>query len=150
MSLKASPNAGKTQAAWLTEHETSPQEIKDLLAVVERDLSDCQTPGLSADWRLNIAYNATLQAATAALAASGYRAAHHYRVIQSLSLTVGADAEMVRQLDEFRKKRNLGEYERSGFVSEQEVKEMIDLATRLRRMVISWLRRDHPTLTPGL
>ena len=38
--------------------------------------------GLSADWRLNIAYNAALQAASAALAACGYRAArdaHHYQ-----------------------------------------------------------------------
>jgi len=57
-------------------------------------LSDSQTRGLSADWKLNIAHNAALQAATAALAAAGYRAgrdAHHYRVIQSLQLTVAPD-----------------------------------------------------------
>jgi hypothetical protein len=45
---------------------------------------------ISEDWKLNIAYNAALQAATAALAAAGYRAAreqHHYRTIQSLALT---------------------------------------------------------------
>jgi hypothetical protein len=59
---------------WLLPHRTSPQEIGDLLAIVERDLSDSQASGLSADWRLNIAHNAALQAATAALAASGYRA----------------------------------------------------------------------------
>ena len=155
MSLEASQNAGETQAVWvrngwLVEHETSRRETKDLLAVVERDLRDCRTPGLSPDWRLNIAYNAALQAATAALAASGYRAerrAHHYRVIQSLSFTIGADGEMVRQLDQFRKKRNLGEYERSGFVSEQEVKEMINLATRLKLRVVDWLRQKHPMMT---
>jgi hypothetical protein len=65
-------------------------QVADLLALVERDLADSQTSGLSADWRLNIAYNAALQAATAALAASGYRASrdqHHYRVIRSLELT---------------------------------------------------------------
>jgi hypothetical protein len=45
---------------WLTAHRTSRQEIGDLLGVVERDLADCRTPGLSADWRLNIAYNAAL------------------------------------------------------------------------------------------
>ena len=53
---------------WLVEHKTSPQEITDLLGVMDRDLADCETPGLSPDWRLNIAYNAALQAATAALA----------------------------------------------------------------------------------
>lgn len=72
---------------WVTRHTTSPREIRDLLAVVDRDLADSGVSILSADWRLNIAYNAALQAATAALAAAGYRAerdSHHYRVIQSL------------------------------------------------------------------
>jgi ABC-type proline/glycine betaine transport system substrate-binding protein len=60
---------------WLTEHRTSLKEIKDLLAVAERDLNDCRTArkaGLSPDWQLNIAYNAALQVATAALAAAGF------------------------------------------------------------------------------
>ncbi len=58
---------------WLTKHQTSSQEITALLGVADRDLSDCRTSGLSPDWQLNIAYNAALQTATAALAASGYR-----------------------------------------------------------------------------
>jgi hypothetical protein len=61
---------------WLTSHETSREEVVDLLGVVDRDLADCRISGLSADWRLNIAYNAALQAATAALAAAGYRCAN--------------------------------------------------------------------------
>jgi hypothetical protein len=75
---------------------TSPQEISDLFAVADRDLEDCRTSGLSADWQMNIAYNASLQLATVALAASGYRAsrdAHHYRVIQSLAYTNGGQTE---------------------------------------------------------
>jgi hypothetical protein len=83
---------------WLQAHRTTPEEVADLLALVERDLADSRTSGLSADWRMNIAYNAALQAATAALAASGYRASrdqHHYRVIQSLELTIGADRKIV-------------------------------------------------------
>jgi hypothetical protein len=36
---------------WLLPHRTSPQEIGDLLAIVERDLSDSQASGLSADWQ---------------------------------------------------------------------------------------------------
>ena len=96
---------------WLTEHQTSAREIADLLALVDRDLAASRTPGLDADWRLSIAYNAALQLATAALAACGCRAtreAHHYRVLQSLALTIGADAALVHQLDQFRRKRNLG------------------------------------------
>ena len=91
--------------AWLTEHQTSAQEIRDLLAVVERDLSDSAAKGLSADWRLNIAYNAALQAAAAALAACGYRAArdnHHFRTIESLAETIGADPKTVSTFDAYR------------------------------------------------
>ena len=134
---------------WLTEHQTSPQEIADLLSVADRDLDDCQTAGLSPDWRLNIAYNAALQIATAALAAIGYRAArsaHHYRVIQSLAYTIGADAKLIAQLDGFRKKRNISDYERAGMVSEQEVKEMVTLAENLRASVRKWLHTNYPEL----
>ena len=60
---------------WLVAHETSAEEIVALFAIVERDLANAKVVGLSEDWRLNIAYNAALQAATAALAASGFRAA---------------------------------------------------------------------------
>ena len=68
---------------------------------------------MSDDWRFAIAYNAALQAATAALAAAGYRASrenHHYRVIQSLELTLGKDAKFIRAFDAFRKKRNVSSY----------------------------------------
>jgi hypothetical protein len=43
---------------WLQSHKSSPNEVRDLLAVVDRDLADSAADGLSADWRLNIAYNA--------------------------------------------------------------------------------------------
>src|SRR5437899_7243136 len=116
---------------WLTAHQTSPREVADLLGVVDRDLADCQTPGLSADWRMNIAYNAALQASTAALAAAGYRATrdqHHYRIIQSLSLTTGTELKLVNAFDAFRRKRNMAGYERVGQVSDAEAKEMRKLA----------------------
>ena len=134
---------------WLVSHAPSREEIADLLAVVDRDLGDAQTPGLSTDWRLNIAYNAALQAATAALAGAGFRAtreSHHYRVIQSLALTIKADAALVLQLDRFRKKRNIGGYERAGAVSDQEAAEMLALALRVRHDVAAWIERTHPDL----
>lgn len=134
---------------WLLPHRTSPQEIADLLTIVDRDLADCQASGLSADWRLNIAYNAALQSATAALAASGYRASrdqHHYRAIQSLELTIGADRNVVNRLDAFRKKRNLGGYERAGGVSEGEAREMRDLAQSVAHDVRAWLAKTHAEL----
>lgn len=135
--------------AWVTAHKSSAQEIKGLLALVERDLRDCRSSELSADWRFNIAYNAALQAATAALAAAGYGAArdvHHYRVIQLLAFTIGAAPKTVRQLDAFRKKRNLSSYEVGGRISDQEAQEMAALAEGLRLEVQRWIKINHPAL----
>ncbi len=144
MSLKDWLNNG-----WLTKHTTSPEEIANLLAVSDRDLVDCRREGLSADWKMSIAYNAALQSATAALAATGNRAkrdAHHYRVIQSLAHTIGADTKLVSKFDQFRKKRNIGGYERAGLVSNQEADEMFILAKQLREDVEKWIRDNHPDL----
>lgn len=134
---------------WLVEHKTSREELRSLFALADRDLIDSQVPALSPDWRFNIAYNAALQAATAALAVTGFRAAreaHHYRVIQSLAYTVKADTKLVDRLDKFRKKRNVGGYERAGSVSEGEVTEMVAVARKLREDVESWIRQVHPKL----
>lgn len=137
---------------WLVEHKTSREELRSLFALADRDLIDSQVPALSPDWRFNIAYNAALQAATAALAVTGFRAAreaHHYRVIQSLAYTVKADTKLVDRLDKFRKKRNVGGYERAGSVSEGEVTEMVTVARKLREDIEVWIRQVHPKLLQG-
>ena len=137
--------------AWLTEHRTSQQEVADLVTVIDRDLNDCRSPGLSPDWQMAIAYNAALQVATAALAAEGYRVAresHHFRAIQSLALTLGCPTALIGHLDAFRKKRNISDYERAGNVSNHEAEEMIELATVLRAELLRWLGRVHTDLLP--
>jgi len=134
---------------WLQPHQTSPEEISGLLDPADRDLSDCETAGLSPDWQLNIAHNAALLCATAALAACGYRAsreAHHYRTMLSLKYTIKLDRPVVARLDKLRKKRNISGYERPGTVSEQEAEEMIRLARRIRKAVQKWLESNHPDL----
>ena len=134
---------------WLEVHKTSLQEISELLSIAERDLTDCESPGLSPDWQLSIAYNAALQVATAALAASGYRVsrqAYHYRVIQSLAHTIKAESNIVNQFDKFRKKRNIGGYEAVGRISQHEADEMKSLAEKLKDQIITWLKKKHPDL----
>jgi len=104
---------------------------------------------LPADWRFAIAYNAGLQAATATLAAAGYRAArdnHHYRVIQSLEFTTGPGRKFIDTLDGFRKKRNVSSYDVAGSVSDKEADEMLKLATSLRADVEKWIRATRPEL----
>jgi len=89
-------------SGWLVEHETNPVEIGDLVAIAERDMRSCGVEGLDTDNIFFLAYNAALQVATAALAASGYRASrdsHHYRVIHSLELTMGIESAQVDLFD---------------------------------------------------
>ena len=135
---------------WLDEHETNAEEIGNLLALADRDIHDAQSAELSVDWRFNIAYNAALQLAGAALAASGYRVVrsgpHHHRTIRSLVHTIGADDNTVLLLDRFRKKRNVAEYDAVGTISDQEATEMLALARSLRQRVLDWLRGNYPAL----
>ncbi len=128
---------------WLTKHRSSNEEIDGLLGVVERDLHDAATSGLSADWKFGIAYNAILQCALVALVASGYRPArqaHHYRGIQSLRLTLGESPERVQLFDTFRKKRNIVDYECSGTVSDAEAQEILQIAISVRDRLVDWLK----------
>jgi hypothetical protein len=134
---------------WLVKHQPDQREIRELLAIADRDIADAQVENLSADTRLSVAYNAALQLAMAALTSCGYRPGregHHYRAIQSLRFTVGAKTGLVDQLDGFRKKRNISDYERSGAVSDQEASEMLDVAIKLRKTVATWLQKYHPDL----
>lgn len=85
------------------------------------------------------------------LAACGYQAErsnHHFRVIDSLPLTLGTDAATVRKFDIFRKKRNISDYERAGTVSAEEAREMSVLAQKLREDLVVWLDTTHPELKP--
>jgi hypothetical protein len=147
MSLQNWANSG-----WLRPHQTSAQEIKDLLAIVDRDLADAQGD-ISADWRFGIAYNAALKLCTILVYASGFRpekTLQHYRTIQALSLILGKDREGdVDYLDTCRSKRNTVEYDHAGGVTENNADELIQFAQQLRQDVIGWLRLNHPHLLPS-
>src|ERR1019366_6470544 len=137
------------QNSWLVQHTTSSEEIANLLALSDRDLVACQVKQLPADWRVTIALNAGPQAATAALAAAGYRATRdnqHYRVIQSLEFTTAPGRKLIDTLDGFRKKRNLSSYDVAGSVSDKEADEMFQLAMTLRAGAEKWIRATHPEL----
>jgi len=136
---------------WLVRHTSSREEIANLFALSDRDLEACQTKNLPGDWRFAIAYNAALQAATAALAAAGYRAgreSHHHRVIQSLEFTLAPERQLIDTFDRFRKKRNISSYDIAGSVSDKEAHEMYELAVTLRAEVEEWIRKNHRKLLP--
>jgi hypothetical protein len=56
----------------LKPHQTSREEISNLLAIVERDTADAERDR-SPDWRFGIAYKAALKLCTILLFPEGYR-----------------------------------------------------------------------------
>ena len=58
---------------WLRPHQTTPSQIADLFAIIERDIDDARSERLSTDWQFGIAYNAALKLCTVLLYAEGFR-----------------------------------------------------------------------------
>jgi len=134
---------------WLQAHQTTPGQIADLLAIVDRDLEDSMRD-LSPDWQFGIAYNAALKLCTILLYASGYRPEKnlaHYRTLAALPLILGDERkDDADYLDTCRAKRNTAEYDAAGTVSQSEADELRDFAKELRSDVTAWLKAKHPAL----
>ena len=149
MTLQAWRESGLIDA-----HRATPQEVSDLLAVVETDLRDAAIPELSPERRLGCYYRAILTAARAALRASGYRASEstgsrHYYVIQSLRYTVGLSPSAVLQIEAIQKKCNTADYVRIGELSGELVTEAKALAEQVTQSIRDWLAERHPELLSG-
>src|SRR5256885_17198106 len=114
---------------WLRREPTSPNEIKDLLGIVDRSLADSRVEAVSTDLRFIAAFNAALCVATTALRASGHRtvtqAGHHVKTIESLELTVNAGSKIIQRFKTFNNKRNKSVYDVAGSISDQEFEAMI-------------------------
>ena len=140
-------------AGRLKKHTPSRAEVSDLLAIADRRVRDAAVAQLSSDGRFASAYGASLSLVTIVVVASGYRvgqAAGHHRLTIDLLPALMGEQERARAvyLDACRRKRNLGEYERSGVVTEAEARALADAATGLRADVIAWLETGHPELAP--
>ena len=134
----------------LRPHKTSRKEVDDLLRLAERDLGDARVAGVSTDRRFMIAYEAAVALATIPLHSAGFRTegpGHHQTTFLAPPLVVGAElSDLAGYLDTCRTKRNASAYDRSGQVSETEATELYREAIKLREVVESWLRINHPKL----
>jgi len=135
---------------WLRPHKTSPDEIGNLMGIVDRDIQDANFREVSADWRFGIAYNAALKLCTILLYAKGFmpeRGLAHYRTIQALPLILGNEREEDKiYLDACRIKRNKVEYDYSGGVTHAEADELTQFVIELKDDVKKWLKDNYPDL----
>lgn len=137
---------------WLERHQTTPNEIRDLWLIVERDLGDAAAGGISHDWQFGIAYNAALKLCTILLYAEGYMPGRsqsvHVRTINALPHILPGRQADADYLDGCRQKRNKVEYDYVGGASREDAAELIRFCHELRAVVLEWLKKKHPKLVP--
>jgi len=132
---------------WLLPHETTREEVGNLLSVAERSLGDAEKD-ISPDGSFMMAYNAALNLCTILLYAEGYRPAkvplRHYRTIAALPLILGAEKNKdAIYLDACRIKRNKVEYDYAGVANRSEARELVKFVKTLKEEVIRWLKAKH-------
>lgn len=141
---------GWYESGWLRQHQTSQEEIGNLLGIVFRDLEDAQGKDLSSDWQFGIAYNAALKLCTCLLYAEGFRTEKnlaHYRTLQALYVVLGDEYRKdATYLDACRMKRNTLEYDMAGVVTQADADELMVFVNELRGTVIEWFQQYHPAL----
>jgi hypothetical protein len=135
---------------WLERRDSDRAEIARLLAIADKRLEDhhkAAVGALSCDVQLGLAYDAIRTCATAALRAAGYRVvrggSEHYRTIEALEFSIDPERKLIPALDTLRRKRNVGAYDDYGLVAQGEADHCGKLASRIRKQVEEWIRKNH-------
>ncbi|GAB3382646.1 hypothetical protein NCG89_12550 [Spongiibacter taiwanensis] len=135
MALKNLDNLVKTNQ--LKKEPADKDEFEGLVASAKRRLQDARLEGLSDEGRFSLAYGAAHSVSVAAMRWHGYRSDNRYLVFQCLEHTVGLDRVKWRVLDKCHNARNLAEYEGHLEISTQLLRELIDIADEIVRLVES-------------
>ena len=134
----------------LEKAQADEEELSRYLGRIRRKLADSRQTNISLDSRFDVAFEALLQIALAALRARGYRttsgAGHQQLAIQALPKTIGIPAGEIRTLDEFRKRRSAGLYLAEFEPSEAEVAALVAAVEGLQKSLVAWLKGHRPEL----
>ena len=136
---------------WLVSNDTTEAEIAQLFSVVDRELSDAATQGISVDGKFMHAYDAGLILCMIPLRARGYKVAkgsgHHKRAIESLTLTISQELRDISdQIEIASRKRGQAMYDHVDVVEERDANVLIQTAKNLRATVLEFLRQNYPQL----
>ena len=111
-------------------HQASPEEIKDIIEIADRDLSFAkEAMSHNWDWAFTIACNAALSASRAYMFKRGYRpsaAESHKTVWHFMLLSLSEEHhERIHFFNRMRVKRNKNIYDHAGIISETEGRQII-------------------------
>lgn len=122
----------------LVEYRPTRRQIKDLFELVERDMKDSEIPRLSVDRKFISLYSAGQLLCTVVLYINGYRTrgeAHHHTTFEAARIFMPKESSVLEYLDRCRILRNKSEYERSGIISDGEIKALRRRIEYIRKAV---------------
>jgi hypothetical protein len=128
----------------------SKAELDNLRSIVKRSLKDVKVPGLSADARFVMAYDAARTLSLMIVRASGYRPRSiggHYNTFLALEAADPAFAARSAYFDGCRMKRNDCEYDFAGGITDTDAEGLVQTAQQFEQEVETWISAHHPTLS---
>jgi hypothetical protein len=129
---------------------TSKQELDDLRSIVTRSLRDVAAPGLSADTRFILAYDAARTLCLIAVRAEGYRprsVGGHYNTFLALEAVDPSFKNVSEYFDSCRMQRNHCEYDYADGMSDTDAEGLLDEVRNFASRIDEWMRLRHPEFT---
>lgn len=128
---------------------TSKGEMDNLRSIVSRSLSNVAVPGLSADVRFILAYDAARTLSLMIIRSEGYRprsvGAHYYTFV-ALAAADPAFASLSAYFNDCRVMRNECEYDFAGGVSDTDLDQLLETVKQFAADAESWIAARHANL----
>lgn len=127
----------------------TPVELTNLRSIVARSLKDVTAPGLSADARFIMAYDAARTLSLIIVRAASYRpraVGGHYNTFVALETADPAFAALSAYFDGCRIKRNASEYDFAGGVSDTDADALLKTVRQFAITAEAWVKTHHPKL----
>jgi hypothetical protein len=124
-------------------------ELDNLRSIVARSLKDATAPGLSADARFTMAYDAARTLSLIIVRASGYRprtVGAHYNTFLALEAADPAFAALSAYFDGCRIKRNSCEYDFAGGISGTDADGLLKAVRQFAMDAEAWIYARFPHL----
>ncbi|MFZ0338904.1 MAG: hypothetical protein WAL45_12780 [Terracidiphilus sp.] len=128
---------------------SSKAELDNLRSIIARSLKDVTAPGLSADARFIMAYDAARTLSLLVVRGSGYRprsVGAHYNTFLALEAADPAFAKLSAYFDGCRMKRNSCEYDFAGGVSDTDADGLLKTVRQFATDAEAWIYAHHPHL----
>lgn len=133
----------------VTREPPSKAELDNLRSIVARSLNDVGAPGLSADARFVMAYDAARTLSLMIVRAAGYRprsVGGHYNTFLALEAADAGFAKLSAYFDGCRMKRNDCEYDFAGGVTDTDAEGLLNTVKQFSVDAEGWISKHHPSL----